>query len=367
MLLDVPFLPDPRYTLFLQSQADRLHSVHFSLLQPDIPDGRHQTAARDLSELNRALSALSGVKKYALLNSRFHSPATYLDSRPRARLLAVLSALLREGNIDGIVVVDFYLLQALSDASPEITGQLEAVPGVNCLLDSFDRIQSWLDLIARTRFRMPLKLNLDRSLNRRLQILEEVSSQCRRRYPGLRLTLLANEGCLYRCPFKLAHDAQIGFAHIDAGPNRTHEMNRGLGCMRVLAERPEEILRSPFIRPEDQQHYESMADVLKICGRTLGPAFLERAVAAYLTGGYAGNLLALLDTQDWQADRLSIANAEIPGDFLVRLTTCRVDCTQCGYCREVFHRISRFLPLTLKDFRGRPIVRRARSHEDSTI
>ncbi|MEJ2033114.1 MAG: hypothetical protein P8Y63_08770, partial [Deltaproteobacteria bacterium] len=288
---------------------------------------------------------------YALLNGRFHSPETYLDSAHLLGILAVLEALLQEGNIDGIVVVDFYLVQALSDASPEIAGWLEAVPGVNCMLDSYDRIQSCLDLLAHTHFRLPAKLNLDRSLNRRLQVLEKVSSKCRARHPGLQLTLLANEGCLYRCPFKFTHDAQIAFANTGDQTNRTHELNRRLGCIRILSERPDELFRSPFIRPEDQQHYEKLADVLKICGRTLGAEFLKKTISAYLAGTFAGNLLALLDTQDWQVDRLIIANDALPCDFFKQLTTCSQRCMECGYCRKLFDRIGRQQPLALKDFR----------------
>lgn len=350
MLLDVPFLPDSRYASFLQGHESSLYSVHYSLLQPGIPDGRHKTALGEISELNRALSCLA-VKKYALLNSRFHSPGTYLDSANLARILAVLESLLQEGNINGIIVVDFYLVQALSDASPEIAGQLEAIPGVNCMLDSFDRIQSCLNLLARTHFRMPSKLNLDRSLNRRLQALEKVSSRCRAQDSGLRLALLANEGCLFRCSFKFTHDAQIALANTADRPNRTHELNRRLGCMRILSETPEELFRSPFIRPEDQQHYERFVDVLKICGRTLGAEFLKKTISAYLAGTFTGNLLALLDAQDWQVDRLIIANDDLPRDFFKQLTTCSQSCTECGYCRQIFDRIGRPQPLALKDFR----------------
>lgn len=351
MQLDAPFLPDTRYAEFLQEREQSLFSVHYSLHQEDIPDGRHKTGSRDIYQLNRELSRLRHVKKYALLNSRFHSPATCLEAGNINRIIHILETMLEEGNLDGITVVDFYLLQALSDASPELAAQLEAVPGINCMLDSFDRIQSCLDNIARTNFRLPSKLNLDRSLNRKIEALEEVAASCCEKYPDLRLTLLANEGCLHCCHFKLSHDAHIAHANLEGCSNRTHELNRRLGCIRILSDHPEEILRSPFIRPEDQKYYTPFADVLKICGRTLGPDFLRRTISAYIDGTYEGNLLALLDTQEWQVDRLTLANTDISRDFLERLTTCDHDCTDCGYCKSLFDRISRFQPLELKDFR----------------
>lgn len=351
MQLDVPYLSDTRYAEFLQEREQALYSVHYSLQQENIPDGRHKTGRMDINQLNRELSRLRHVKKYALLNSRFHSPATYLETGNIKRIIDILEILLAEGNVDGITVVDFYLVQALSDASPAVAGQLEAVPGINCMLDSFDRIQSCLDCIGRTNFRLPSKLNLDRSLNRKIEALEEVAASCCEKYPDIRLTLLANEGCLHCCPFKFPHDAHIAHVNLESCANRTYELNRHLGCIRILSEHPEEILRSPFIRPEDQKYYTPFADILKICGRTLGPDFLRRTISAYIEGIYEGNLLALLDTQDWQTDRIILANMDISRDFLERLTTCDHDCADCGYCKGLFDRISRVQTLELKDFR----------------
>ena len=351
MLLDVPFLPDTGYTTFLQEHEQSLYSVHFSLLQEDIPDCRHNTAILDLRDVSRSLSCLGRVKKYALLNSRFYAADAYLDREKISRILEVLEYLLGEGNIDGVVVVDLYLVHALSDASPEITSQLEAVPGVNCMLDSFGRIRCWLDCLSRTNFALPAKLNLDRSLNRTIGALREVSAGCRQEYPDIALSLLANEGCLFRCPFKLTHDAHIAQARTRPCGDRTYEMNRSLGCIRILSDRPEEILRSPFIRPEDRRHYAQYADMLKICGRTLGASFLRDTVSAYLGEKYEGNLLALLDTQDWQVDRLELVNEDFPHDYFEQLTGCGLDCAACDYCRRLFARISRFRPLALKDFR----------------
>lgn len=352
MLLDVPFLPDTRYVPFLQEHEQSLYSVHYSLEQEYIPDGRHKTATRNIAELNHALSKLKNVKKYALLNSRFHTPQTYLDPEARKRILTNMEILLAEGNIDGITVVDIYLVQALSDASPQITNELEASLGINCMLDDFDRIRAFLNIIATTNFKSPSKLNLDRSLNRNMKQLKDISYRCREYYPGIRLTLMTNEGCLFRCPYKLAHDAHISIANFGMCGNMTFEVNRELGCIRLLSDHPEEILKSPFIRPEDQNHYIPYADVLKICGRTLGPDFLQNTISAYITGRYKGNLLALLDTQDWQVDRLTIANDSLPTDFVNQLTTCDKDCERCDYCSTLFKQVSRYNPFVLKDFRG---------------
>ncbi len=350
--LDVPFLPDPAYVQFLNTQKAALHSVHFSLFLPAIPDGRHRPqAGSGFAALAAALKKLKGPKKYALLNSRFHHPRLYGDRTLLAELAERLNMLHAEGCLDGIVFVDFYLLQALSDHAPELARALEAVPGVNCMLDSLERISACCEAIGRSNFRLPAKLNLDRSLNRRPEALRNLSQECRRHFPGVKLTLLANEGCLAHCPFKLSHDAQIAFANLGPAANGTFAANRDLGCIRVLSENPEQFFKSPFIRPEDQGQYEGVADAIKLCGRTLGPAFLMRAVKAYADGRYDGNLLDLLDTLEWLVPTLYVDNAALPDDFYRQLTKCDRQCARCRFCKELLAGHGRSLPLSLPDFR----------------
>ena len=350
--LDVPFLPDPHYVEFLADLQPALHSVHFSLFLDNIPDGRHRPGTTpEFADLAAALTQLPGPKKYALLNSRFHHPRLYSDKAALHGIITALDTLLTAGTLHGITIVDFYLLQALSDASPETCGQLEAVPGVNCMLDSFARIQAYCQAVANTAFKAPAKLNLDRSLNRNLPELAEISQQCRRYFPGVKLTLLANEGCLDRCPFKLTHDAQIAFANTGLAANETHTTNQELGCIRELTAHPEELFKSPFIRPEDLHRYEGMVEVIKLCGRTLGPAFLQRVVRAYANRRYEGNLLDLMDTMEWLTRRLHVANEELPADFFARLTDCDKNCRACSYCRELQDKVATPLSFQLEDLR----------------
>lgn len=352
LLLDVPFLPDPDYVEFLATFQPALHSVHFSLYLDNIPDGRHRpNIVPAFADLAPALARLPGPKKYALLNSRFHHPRLYGDKAALQKIIMALDTLLTAGALHGITIVDFYLLQALSDTSPETCGQLEAAPGINCMLDSFARIQAYCDTVTRTAFKPPAKLNLDRSLNRNLSELATISQQCRRHFPGVKLTLLANEGCLDRCPFKLTHDAQIAFANTGLIANETHAANQELGCIRELTAHPAELFKSPFIRPEDLEHYEGMAEVIKLCGRTIGPAFLQRVVRAYADRGYTGNLLDLMDTMEWLARRLHVANEELPVDFLARLSSCDKNCRACSYCRELLEKTATPLPFQLEDLR----------------
>jgi collagenase-like PrtC family protease len=120
----------------------------------------------------------------------------------------------------------------------------------------------------------------------------------------------------------------------------------------VLRESPHRIFASPFIRPEDVHRYEGAADIVKICGRTLGKEFLTRAVNAYIKGRYAGNLTAIFDTSHWMAEIWEIRNEQLPSDFLDLITACRRNCRQCNTCQDLFTRIARPKVFEMPDLRS---------------
>lgn len=333
--LDVPFLPDETYLAFLAAQGERILSMHVPLHASQVPDARPFTLALEPQRLAELLALCPGPAKYALINSRFHAPEAYFDAGFLDALASALQTLLHAGQLQGLVYSDHYLLQALSDAHPELCSKLEAVPSVNLMLDSLPKALWHMDYVAGTRFRPPGKLNLDRGLNRRLAELEKLSSDLRQRLPGVRLVLLANEGCLPHCPYKPAHDAHLALAHIQGmGPGQL-TANRQQGCTRLFASRPELFFAAPFIRPEDQTAYARVADALKVCGRSRGAKTMQRIVDAYVAGRFEGNLLWLNDTQECLAQAFHVANEELPREFLLQVGDCALDCAGCGVCKRL--------------------------------
>jgi len=339
MRFDLPFIPDKDYVQSLQAGASQVHSLYFSLHARAPLDARPRSRAFSGAELSTRLQALPGIRKYGLLNGRFQCPDSYAASSFLQEVIGVLDRLYKDGNLDGIVYVDHYLLQALSDAAPELASRLEAVPGLNCMLDSVEKIQFQLEFIARTNFLEPRKLLLDRSLNRSWAGLEKVCAGIRKRWPQASIGLLANEGCLPHCPFKLTHDAHISLANLQCGRDRTAEQNARLGCGRLFARDPSLIVRSPFIRPEDVQAYSGVVDFIKLSGRTRGPQVMGRIFDYYLQQSYGGNLLELMDTLEFLAGRFNLPNQDLPEDFLRTVTTCSKDCRQCGICQELSRKL----------------------------
>ena len=146
-ILNVPFLPDEHYIACLEQCTADLESVHFCLEHEPCLDSRVRVGnAGALTGLAR----LPGVRKYALLNSRFHDPRLLVSGRGLQPLVRTLSGLLDRGLVDGIVYCDHYLLQRLADEAPELAGRLEAVPGVNTMLDSFAKVEAQLASIRET-------------------------------------------------------------------------------------------------------------------------------------------------------------------------------------------------------------------------
>lgn len=337
--LDVPFVPHGDYPEFLHSHQEHLASVHFSLYDPALSDARQRLEEQKLDAILEGLAPLTGIPKYVLLNTRIHSPEKYFSNEALAATADRLALLKESADINGLIFSDPYYLQALSDSHPEIACQLEAVPSVNAMLDSAQRAFAMLDMIGRTRFRPPGKLVLDRSLNRDLSRLEDVSQRLKAREPDIRLDLIANEGCLLNCPYKPAHDAHIAMVNEGLCGDRTFAMNRDFGCIRHIMQDPSTILESPFIRPEDMDQYAPLVHGIKLCGRNKGTHFLKQTITAYIQREYDGNLLDLMDAMGDLSDRLTVPNGTLPPDFLAKVTDCGKSCRACGWCSELADKV----------------------------
>jgi collagenase-like PrtC family protease len=348
--LNVPFLPEERYVDFLTECAADLDSVHFSLLHNQALDSRIRIHPPDnLEKVICGLERLSGTRKYALLNSRFYAPELLTKAENITSVIRTLDHCLARGVINGIVYCDHYLLQLLADKAPLIAARLEAVPSINTMLDTCGKIEAQLAYIRETGFKLPGKIILDRSLNRNLDELAKIALKMHRHFPSLKMEVLANEGCLPYCPFKLSHDSYIALGNLN-GRDQTHVLNCDIGCMRLLDEQPHRLLHSPFIRPEDIDLYLYHIDTIKLCGRTLGPGFLMKTIRAYRSRSYDGNLLDLMDALSWLAGRLYVDNRMLSFDFANMLSQCDKRCERCGFCKELFESITHPLPLTIQDY-----------------
>ncbi len=362
--LDVPFLADHDYVDFLNDNNKAVDCVQISLPGEARLDNRVLVSrGDDPDSLLNTLTRLNGPRKYVLLNSRFYEPALFTEPEKLRTVIDFLEQCVDKGAVNGIIYCDHYLLQQMSNEAPDLASSLEAIPGINTMLDSFAKIEAQLSYINETRFQAPGKIVLDRSLNRDLDRLADTALKCRSSFPDIKLEVLANEGCMAYCPFKLSHDAYIALGN-HQGRDCTYLLNKELGCMNLLSDQPYRIFQSPFIRPEDTELYFCHVDTIKLCGRTLGSDFLMRTITAYMNHRYDGNLLDLLDALQWLAPKLFIDNSALSFDFANMLSVCEKQCDSCGFCEELLDTISYPLPITIQDNRNKDTGRRVQETEN---
>ncbi len=350
MKLSVPLIPDEPYLRFLKKNIQCLESVYFSLVSGPVLDSRIRLKEADPDELAGALKPFKTIKKYCLLNSRFVHPQAYHDRDFLSQTMDKLEFLVLHAGISGFVFSDAYFLNALAQTSRDIFAGLEAVPGINCMMDSSRKVFAFINLIREAGFKLPGKIALDRSLNRDFTQLEKTVREIKGRYPSIKIEVLANEGCIDLCPFKLTHDAQISFSNLGLSKASHDLTHRTLGCHAYFFKNPERFFLSPFIRPEDVSTYQNSADTVKLCGRTLGAKFLMNCISAYRDASYDGNLLSLMDAAHWLSDRIHIDNKKLDPGFLSVLTSCLKDCRDCSTCRDLLLTTSRQKSFKIKAY-----------------
>ncbi len=351
MKLSVPFIPDPWFVHFLKDRVSEISSLYFPLYSGPIMDARIRLEQIDPESLCRSLVVFPDTRKYLLLNTRFLRPEYYHDSSFLDRMADLFEQMVVRAGLSGIVFTDAYFLNALAGTGRDILTRLEALPGVNCMMDSARKVFAFLDLIRSTGFRMPGKLVLDRSLNRDFKSLKSTVQTIQKNFPDVRIELLANEGCIDLCPFKPTHDAQIALANQGLVREMNFRTNQMLGCHAYFLKHPERFLCSPFIRPEDSDAYQGTADSLKLCGRSLGPRFMARCITAYETASFDGNLLDIMDAPHGLRDRIHIDNKRLDPGFLDMITSCPMDCGGCKNCRALFSAASTRKPFTLRQYK----------------
>ena len=130
---------------------------------------------------------------------------------------------------------------------------------------------------------------LSEHVNRDFKVLRAI-----RKAVKCKLALIGNVGCVYDCPN--AHTHANSLAHTGArGEQSVLPDACMLYCFSKRLEKPEELVKIRFIRPEDVSYYEELGiDVLKIIDRSSTTDVLAERVKAYSERSYDGNLLELL-------------------------------------------------------------------------
>lgn len=188
------------------------------------------------------------------------------------------------------------------------------------------------------------RIVLSTTINRNISLLKKI-----RKETTCELEILANESCLNDCPYKNYHYSVS--SHDSQSELKVMSFDYCLiKCSIARLTEPTQIIRAPWIRPEDLQVYNEIGiEYLKLSGRIMPTNWIQRTIKAYAKNNYPGNLYDIIDQQkmyssdfrhfvkekDFGPIDLQINNKELNG-FLNKIiasgVTCGQDCNTCKIC-----------------------------------
>lgn len=206
----------------------------------------------------------------------------------RRRLVREAEWAVEKAGVDAITVSTYYLFRLLRKKYP----RLRIGTGL------FMMETPELDLIKHYHDAGADYITLSFNIIRDFRFLEKI----RKAVKG-ELHIFINNVCLYTCPHisyhsnVLTHSSQCG-----APSSRVCVDYHTWTCDVIKTERPEEMIKSRWIRPEDLHIYEEMGFThFKVTDRSRATRWLVRAAQAYSERRYDGDLCDIL-------------SLEIPGD-----------------------------------------------------
>ncbi len=224
----------------------------------------------------------------------------------------------------GVVLSNPYLVAFARRRFPH----LKIAVSTAAAIDSVDKAQFFENQGADS-------LYLPEYINRDFALLAQIRKRVR-----ASLVLLANVGCLLHCPIRQYHINLVSHSNesLELGTYVDYPL---MWCTHEKAHDPALMLKSPWIRPEDQSIYEDLGiDEIKLAGREMDRAWVERVSAAYAARRYEGDLNDLVlgfdHLEPYGRLPVRIPNRALDGfvEFFKKKHDCRTGCRDCRYCDD---------------------------------
>ncbi|MHA1915001.1 MAG: U32 family peptidase [Promethearchaeota archaeon] len=239
---------------------------------------------------------------------------------------------------DYVIVTIPFLMQIIKEQFPNLKIRVSTIAHVN----SVNRAKFYESLGAD-------EITPSIMINRDFKTLKNMQKAVK-----CKIVPLLTDGCIYQCPFRYYHynllghssqgDHQLGGNYIDSCI---------LNCSTIKFSNKEEVIKARWIRPEDLSHYEEIGiDTFKIAGRRMSSEWITRAIKAFSSRKYEGNLVDIIQgftmsigiekdptskfrqTVDTEPkSKLIIDNTKLDGfiDFF-KTQDCVSMCDECKYC-----------------------------------
>jgi hypothetical protein len=321
-----PVIPDDAVVeAFLdavETHGEAIEEVYFAL--PGQASGR--TPAADADMLSHALPHLRslGLRLDLLFNANCYGPGA-AGKQLADDICRRIDQAGRLGGIDVVTTTSPFIASVLRERFPHlelrasVNMRIGTVPAMEMVADLFDGFYA------------------QRDHNRDPAHLRRLRNWCRAN--GKRLFGLVNSGCLAFCAGQTFHDNLV--AHEADGAPGAATGGEILTCRRFLADPSHwpAILSATWIRPEDLHRYDGLFDLAKLATRLHSRPAIP--IAAYARGRHRGNLLDLLEPGHGASIRETwLDSRAFPADWFERTTGCDRHCALCGYCSDVWRRLS---------------------------
>jgi collagenase-like PrtC family protease len=302
--------PEDIYAVYMAGSPDYIGTGRTNLGSPTLEDIARQTDyAHDKNVKLEIILNSSCMGGQQLTPEGYRTVSWYFDR-------------LNDIGVDSVTVADPYLVEMLGNYD------METVVSVLSFVDSPQKAVFYEELGADT-------IVVDPVVNRDFGKLEAIKDSV-----SCNLKLLVNEACLYQCPFRYAHFNF--FSHVNGPGPKPNVLDDyyHYKCLSIRIRNPEQIIKSPWIRPEDIPEYLHITDTFKIGGRTHFTDWVLNNVRAYSAMHYDGNLMDLLDSVRDLREVFNIPNRELEG-AIDQWKNCDKNCRKCGYCRKLAGKIIR--------------------------
>ena len=274
-----------------------------------------------------------GIKFNYLLNASCMGNREFTTDG-REKILDLLDWL-NECEVDMVTVSLPYFVDIIKRYYPKIGVSIS----VTNRIDSVASVKIWEGMGAD-------RLVLDPMKNRDFELLRGIRNATR-----CELEAMVNTVCVYGCPY-LNYHYNI-FAHgsqeQDGKTPVQHKLATSylvIRCEQIKLNDFSEIIKSPFIRPEDINTYRDLGiGFFKIKGRASSTSAILETVKAYAEEKYEGNLLDVIplipssrgDEFHILADPpIYVDNQKLNGflDYF-ESSKCRTSCHTCNYCKGI--------------------------------
>ncbi len=286
--------------------GNKIEEIYFSGPQEYFGSGRivKKTTIEDIIEVIKFCKE-NGIKTNLLLNSTCEGLDWYSPSNV-SKVLKLVKILHLENGLDGVIIANPLFIQKIRKEFPK----LEISASVLSQIDSVQRAMFF------SKFGSDI-ITPDRDINRNLELLKEIKEAT-----NCELKLLMDECCLFKCPYRIFHK---NYTSHYSKTSYKEEYDPFSICRDIEKIDPSQLLKSPWIRPEDTEKYKEITNLFKIEGRTSPTDYIIKKIKSYLRKSSENNPVSFFK--------------KVPNNFFEKVTSCDKNCFKCGYCDKLAKKI----------------------------